>query len=288
MVVLVLRRQAAARLGYARRHGRLPHRRFAIAGEQADPAAQGLQPAHQLARLLAQDVAETEAGQPALRIGQCHRRVACVGRFPDRRRHRQAMAGAGEVRAAQAQSAASDAALHSLAGGGLQHLRHRQLIRRETGRAQRCADGVLRALLQRRRPAQRLVGREISNHHDPFEAQPAPGQRAGLVENEMIGARQGLDGMAARHQQAEAREGAGGHRQRRRRRQRQRAGAAHHQHRDEHPQQRARVDQVPGDAGGERQQQQGGDEPGGDPVGLLISRKRPLSRKKTNIVTESK
>jgi hypothetical protein len=75
--------------------------------------------------------------------------------------------------------------------------------------------------------------------------------------------------MAARHQQAEAREGAGGHRQRRRRRQRQRARAAHHQHRDEHPQSALRVDQVPGDAGGERQQQQGGDEPGGDAIGLL-------------------
>lgn len=102
-----------------------------------------------------------------------------------------------------------------------------------------------------------------------MQTQLAPGQRAGLVEDEMLGARQRLDGVAARDEQPQPREGAGGHRQRRRRGERQRAGAAHHQHRNKHPQGARRIELAPDKAGRRGQQQQRGDEPGGDAVGLL-------------------
>jgi hypothetical protein len=270
-VVLALRRHAAVRIGYAKcRHGHLPHRFAGSPESRLTRAAEGAQagaPVSPPPRAI-------DRPDGSRRASPAHRPVPRTCRLAITVASRIA-GGIGKPWPApaksgfaQAQSATSDAALDALAGGGLQLMRrHRQLIRRETGRAQRRADGMLRALLQRRRPAQRLVGREISNHHDRQVSRGAAGPRSACrscrTRNDRRGPGSRWHGRAT--PAAQAREGAGGHRQRRRRGQRQRAGAAHHQHRDEHPQaRRSGVDPVPGDAGGERQQQQGRDEPGGD------------------------
>ena len=85
-------------------------------------------------------------------------------------------------------------------------------------------------LLQCRSPGQGLPHGETVHTARLLKLQHASGQGTSLVHHHMIDPRQRLDGMPARHQQADTCEGIGRHGQRRRRRQRQRAGATHHQH----------------------------------------------------------
>ena len=92
------------------------------------------------------------------------------------------------------------------------------------------------------------------------------GERAGLVEHQIGGARQRFQGVAARGQQAQTGEPAGGGGQRSGGCQPERAGAGDDEDRHHDPQRFRRIDEVPGEADRHGDQQQQADEPGGGAV----------------------
>ena len=107
---------------------------------------------------------------------------------------------------------------------------------------------------------------ETALQPDVLQLQPAGGQRAGLVENDVAGPRQGFQRMAAGGQHTQARQAPRGGGQRSGGGQRQGTGAGHHQHRQYNPEGFFRLMLPPPPADYRSQQQNHSDEDAGDAI----------------------
>ncbi|KFB74301.1 MAG: hypothetical protein AW09_000412 [Candidatus Accumulibacter phosphatis] len=169
------------------------------------------------------------------------------------------------VRAAQAHRPASMLRAH--AGPWLvdQPVDRRQQLAR-TSLPQGCPDRMLRSLFESRRQRQTVQRIESAEWQYVKHTHLTGGQRPGLVEDEMAGAREGLDGMTVRHQQTGPGHRPAGHRQCHRSSQRQCTGTGDDQHRNRDPQHLPWIDEPPDHRHRRRQKQQGDDEAVGNPV----------------------
>ena len=133
----------------------------------------------------------------------------------------------------------------------------------EEGRCQRMSA----VAFQRGGDGQRAAPVEVAEGVDRDDARMAVAERAGLVEDDPVGAREGVQGFAAQREHAQLRQRAvrggqcGGHGQR------QRAGAADHQHRQRDLEGARRFVHAPPQVDAQGDQRQRRDEDVGDAVG---------------------
>ncbi len=120
---------------------------------------------------------------------------------------------------------------------------------------------MLRAALERRGDREDLGGAPRRLRLDRIDAELAGGQRAGLVEDEEVGAAEGLDGVAAGREEPAPRQRPARGGERHRRRQRERAGAGDDEHRDHRRQHPLGVGPGPVEADARREHQDAAHEP---------------------------
>ena len=206
-------------------------------------------------------VGQAKKSLPAFRITQRDYRIL----HGNSRRQSLPVQGTDKLRLTEPPNHSVNLALHAGPGLGARNRDNHLIIIKHAG-TQRTRDRMIRTPLQSagRSPCLRLGAVDNNNFGN---CQATLGERAGLVENKVIGMSQCLNGMAARNQYPSCRQRPRGHGKCRWRCQGQCTRATDHQNGNKHPQRSRRIEPPPANRSDERQYQQGTDKPCGKAVG---------------------